>query len=268
MDTNKTFLHQQGAAALPPSYSSAPPAFRTTFGSLSLHEMDKLRLIQFSSADISMVRETIKRVWSSGIQAERTYSVSHEFKLRGTPWTTYDRGTNAVQSMILMREIFASLYSAGWILTASTDISRKISDKDTLLFRKQPVPPPTATWVTISFKSDDKLRFLGAPPELLNAFASTFSSNRVLRSHAAKDSAANYYQFNLMGYPWRAHGEDTMRARLLILQMVELLETHGWSLYASIDQKSSTSDSSYGETDVWYCIKSADWVPGSIVLHH
>jgi hypothetical protein len=258
------------AAAQPPSYDAQNAAFRTTFASVSLHMTDRIRFTQFPPDDIAKIRATIQYFWPRGIQAERRYSVSYEFKLRGVPWYGSGTGPDAVPSQILMREIFSRLYSLGWIMTASTDISRKGHDNDTLIFRKQPVPPPAASWAAISFKQGDKLRFLGAPPDLISSMSQLFRSTRMLQSESAKTTAANYHEFKLNGTPWYASGEDTMATRLLILKMVETMEMNGWSLYASIDQNTgppSNSNSSSSETDVWYCVKSADWTPGSIILH-
>lgn len=257
---------KDSSSSQPPAYSS--PAFRTTFGSVSLHMSDRIRFVQLPPEDIAVIKNTIQRSWAWGIQAERPYSVSYEFKLRGSPWSGSGTGSYAVPALILMREVFASLYSMGWIMTASTDISRKKFDKDTLIFRKQPVPPPAATWTAISFKTGDKLRFLGAPPELIAAFSTLLKNMKLLQSEAVKDPRLQYHEFKLYGYPWAATGEETMKTRVLILKLVELLELHGWSLYASIDQNSGPSgDSNYSETDSWYCVKSSDWRPGSIILH-
>ena len=51
-----------------------------------------------------------------------------------------------------------------------------------------------------------------------------------------------------------------MKLRLLILRILELLEMYGWSLYASVAQASNDSDS-------WYLVKQADWIPGNPVFH-
>ncbi len=257
-------------AAQPPAYGSPAAPFRTTFASVSLHTTDRIRFLQFSPEEIAKIRATIQYFWPRGIQTERPYSVSYEFKLRGTPWYGSGTGPDAVPAQILMREVFSRLYSMGWIMTASTDISRKGYDKDTLVFRKQPVPPPAATWIAVSFKQSDKMRFLGAPPDLIAAMSQMLKSMRRLQSEAVKTTADNYHEFKLLGNPWYASGEDTMATRQLILKLVETLEMQGWSLYACIDQNSgphNSNNSSTSETDVWYCVKSADWTPGSIILH-
>lgn len=51
-----------------------------------------------------------------------------------------------------------------------------------------------------------------------------------------------------------------MKTRGLLLKILQLLEGHGWSLYASVDQQTSASD-------FWYLIKMADWVPGKPIFH-
>ncbi|KAM3447320.1 hypothetical protein MY3296_008847 [Beauveria thailandica] len=266
------------SGAPPPAYdaavgssssSSSPPApFQTNFASLSLHMSDRLRLVQFPDDDVAAVRAVIRQVWREGIQAERPYSVSHEFKLRGRPWSGSGTGPYAVPAIVLVRELFACLYARGWIMTASTDISRKEFDKDTLIFRRGGPLLPPVSWMAVSFKQGDKMRLLGAPPGLVAAVGDVLASMRLLQARTEKDAAMGQYEFKLYGYPWSATGEETMRTRLLVLRLVEVLERHGWSLYASIDQNSGPSgDSSYSETDCWYCVKSSDWTPGSIIIH-
>lgn len=257
------------ASASDPSAVPSAVPFTTTFASLSLHMSDRLRLVQFPRDDIDAVRAILQRVWAAGIQAERPYSASHEFKLRGSPWTGSGTGPYAVPALYLVRDVFACLYARGWIMTASTDVSRKKFDKDTLIFRRQNGgPPPPASWMAVSFKQGDKLRLLGAPADLVSALARLFAGMRMLQNQSVKDAARDHHEFKLHGYPWAASGEETMHTRVLLLKMVEVLEMHGWSLYASIDQNNGPAgDSNYSETDSWYCVKSSDWTPGSIIIH-
>jgi hypothetical protein len=242
-----------------PSYSPS----RTAFASISLHQYDRMRLMQFPQEDIAALRRVIQQTWHRGIQEERPYSVSHEFKLKGYPWS--GQGKDAIPARIVMREIFAYLYSNGWILHASTDISKKLSDKDTLIFRKQQTAPPPSDWFCISFNQGDRLRLIGASEELLNSFRQLLNSMGLLQNEFWKESHNNAWEFKLNGYPWLATGEETMTTRLLILNMVGTLESHGWTLYASLDQ--STAGEKTSETDSWYCVRDKNWVPGMAVFH-
>jgi len=239
----------------PPAYTNeGASSSETAFASLSLHQTDRIRLLQFSATE-NGIREVIRRNWHRGIQSERPYSSSHEFKLSGNPWD--GQGSDAIPARIVIREILAYLYSIGWVLYASTDVSKKRLDKDTLIFRKVQ-PPPVARWVSISFNQHDRLRLIGAPPELISAVQNLLRSMRFIQQEFWKERHNNAYEFKLNGYPWTASGEETMRTRLLLLKLVEVLETNGWSLYASIDQNNGThgNNSDESETDSWYCVQT------------
>lgn len=245
--------------------SSSFASFRTTFASISLHRTDRLRLLGFQTADIQGIRDVIQSSYRKGIQQEQLYGGSHEFKFHGNPWS--GQGSDAIIARILMREILAYLFSIGWILHASTDVSKKEFDKDTLFFRKQQVPPPASDWISISFNLSDRLRLIGAPPQLVQDMKGLLSRLGLLQQDMGwKDANLKAWEFKIRGYPWRASGEETMSTRLLLLKMLECLESHGWSLYASVDQNTGHGEHT-SETDSWYCVKDRNWVPGAAVFH-
>lgn len=256
----------QSSSILAPAYAAPAYApFRTTFASLSLHRSDRIRLLGFPTPEIAGVRHVIQTCYNKGLQAEQVYGGAHEFKLYGNPW--YGQSSDAIPSRIVMRSILAYLFSAGWILHTSTDVSKKTLDKDSLLFRKQQNPPPPSDWIAISFNTMDRLRLIGADAQLISDFKSLLSSMHLLQSDIGwKDRASGAWEFKLNGYPWNASGEETMRTRMLLLRMLECLENSGWSLYASIDQNTGSSENS-SETDTWYCVRERGWVPGSAVFH-
>lgn len=166
-----------------------------------------------------------------------------------------------------MREMLARLYQEGWILHASTDVSKKQLDKDTLMFRKQESAPPAAEWISISFNMSDRLRLIGADTELISAVRQLLQNMRLLQTDCGwKDQRLGAWEFKINGYPWRASGEETMTTRLLLLRLLETLEQHGWSLYASVDQSTSSGDN-VSETDSWFCVRDKGWRPGSAVFH-
>src|SRR6516164_6466171 len=77
---------------IPTEVELAPPAyvessFKTSFASISLHRTDRIRLLQFPPEDITAIRNVMKENWIDGIQDERTYAKSHEFKCLGNPWS-------------------------------------------------------------------------------------------------------------------------------------------------------------------------------------
>lgn len=242
---------------------SAPswPAFQSQFASISLHQSDRIRFMQFPAETLAGVRDVITRSYKPGIQDERPYAGSHEIKLKGYPWESI--GTYSTSSRVMMRELFSYLYSAGWIVHQTVDLSKVQFDKDTIIFRKQPVPPPQSCWFAMSFNYNDRIRLIGADRDLIGAFQGLLKSMNLYQSETWKETDA--FEFKLRGYPWMPTGEATMSMRLLILRMLELLEMNGWSIYASVDQSNAAANSS--EADSWYLVKAADWVPGNPVFH-
>jgi hypothetical protein len=239
-----------------------PQRVGSTFACMSLNMFDRLRMIQFAAGDIELVRQAIKKVWMKGIQEERNYHGAHEFKLKGNPW--FGQGNDAVPSRSLMASVFSTLYNKGWILVASTDISKKQMDKDSFLFRLQIPPPEPCTWMAISFNRGDRLRLIDAPRELIEPFRAMLKP--LLQQEGWK--VPNAYEFKCRGYPWFAQGSEAVSTRIMLLYMLQILETQGFRLYASIDQNTGPGgDSSVSETDTWFCCRSLSWSKGTPVYN-
>jgi hypothetical protein len=65
------------------------------------------------------------------------------------------------------------------------------------------------------------------------------------------------YEFKLNGVPWSAVGENTMRVRLMLLELVAALDRLGWRSYAAVHLYETRM------VDTWYFVRPSDWVPGS-----
>jgi len=230
--------------------------FRTSFACMSLHSVDRIRFLQFPQENILDLRSVIQASWYLGIQAVQTHSLSHEFKLNGSPWK--GQGSDAIPSRIVMGSILAYLYSVGWILQASTNVTKVEYDKDTLIFRKQEMPPPETDWIAISFNQSNRLRLIGANTQLICAFRTMLKGTKLLRGEGWKDKSRRTWEFKIQGAPWIASGEEKMVVKLLLLKLVETLERQGWSLYASVDQNAASVGPS-GKTDSWYCSRKKGW---------
>jgi hypothetical protein len=213
---------------------------------------DRIRLLRFPQPVLDAIQTTILTHWPGGIQGARPYQASYEFKLHGYPWNGI--GENSVHSRRLMYRILEALFNCGWILVLSTDVSKKTTDKDSLLFRQQTSAPAPRTWFAISFSRHDRLRFIDAPTEVVQRMLSLLKTET--ESHKVYDhSGGGTYELKLRGSPWWPDGKNTMEVRRLLLVLLEGLEANGFAVYASIDQKVGGSDS--GETDTWHCYKQA-----------
>ena len=182
-------------------------------------------------------------------------------------------GKEAVTSRQLMNRFLAALFAQGWVLNLSTDASKSVSDADTLLFRFQnPVPAP-CEWMAISFSNSDNIRFMRDVQQhdgVVDAFINLLADK--VQRHNPHEKVPGCYEIKLRGNPWRASGGETMYARLLLLQLLQTLEQHGWTVYASVDQKyqsgGSNNSSASGDTDTWHCCRQTEWKPGMPVYHN
>jgi hypothetical protein len=156
---------EKASAPPPPSYkastavpSTLSPIFHTRFASLSLHRLDRLRFLRFPPEIVQACEQAVTLAWKRGIHSSRLYGQSHELRLYGSPW--FGAGDQATEARRLMCALLRRLHTLGWVMTLSTDISKKKTDKDALLFRFQSPPPAECDWASISFSRQDRIRFI------------------------------------------------------------------------------------------------------------
>lgn len=51
---------------------------------MTMNMADRLRLLACPEEVIPLIRETIQKNWEPGVQVERSYNGSHEFKMKGS----------------------------------------------------------------------------------------------------------------------------------------------------------------------------------------
>jgi len=69
------------------------------------------------------------------------------------------------------------------------------------------------------------------------------------------------YEFKLKGRPWGGMGEETVKSRVLVLQLLALLEGLGWRSYAAVGLGTEFGD--FKKPDTWYFVRPVGWVVGS-----
>ncbi|KAF9700859.1 hypothetical protein EKO04_000211 [Ascochyta lentis] len=246
--------HQQQQPTSAPAYASTssdqpPPPFQTRFASMSMHSNDDLRFMHFPTEVVDQCRSTVLGVWKGGIQKERMYGNSQEFKLSGYPWSAM--GSDAMEACRLIGALLGTLRSLGWVLSLNTNVSQNLANKDSLIFRYQSPAPAPCDWCSISFSRTDRIRLIDVSPEVCQALPARLGQEWVSKT---SQYAPGIQEVKLHGYPWAAGGKDTMRVRELLLTMLETLEEEGWTVYASIDQSMSSQNTS--ETDTVSILKS------------
>lgn len=102
---------------------------------MSFNMKDRIRLIDAPSF-AACVKDAIQSQWYNGIQKERDYCGSIEFKLSGNPW--YPNGSETVSGRMLLCQIIANVRAKGFKLYGSVDISigNKGMDLESWIFRR------------------------------------------------------------------------------------------------------------------------------------
>jgi len=62
------------------------------------------------------------------------------------------------------------------------------------------------------------------------------------------------YELKIRGTPWYVSGDDTMRAKEILLCLVETLEQTGWTVYASIGQNGHANGMGTDTVSLYYLL--------------
>lgn len=130
-----------------------------------------------------------------------------------------------------------------------TDVS------DALIFRRANHIPPPCEWLNVSFHGGDKLKILNFPPtDLVNDIMATFMID-IQRYEVIPDRA----KIKFKGYPWRPLESDGAETQLKLLALLEILERHGFMLYARTSARYTDETS---ESNVLVFRRRRDWAVG------
>ena len=66
------------------------------------------------------------------------------------------------------------------------------------------------------------------------------------------------------GYPWMSMSTSAVGMQIVLLNLIQTLESHGWSLYTTA--MLGMGDGGTG-SDSWFCVRDLAWVEGAPVYH-
>lgn len=113
---------------------------------LSLHEEDKIRVMNLPRELVDPLHLVIQSRWRKGIQSEGLFGISYEFRLHGKPWSLSSWEDVEDEESInnargLVAHILCFLLQHGWALVATTNIvgqyitSSGLREKETMYFK-------------------------------------------------------------------------------------------------------------------------------------
>ena len=204
---------------------------------ISLNRTDRLQMISAPEGIRQVVRQIIGQYWITrgGIQKEREYNGSWEFKLTGTPW--WSTGEESVMSRFLICKILEGLQSSGWHIRSAIDICRRVQDKSVLVF--YPSQQLNAPVMCLSFNDTDKIRLINAPEELVGVLKSIIQSYwyKGIQQERRLPTPCMAHEFKFMGNPWAGYYcvVDGLHMRSLLCYFLQALSLRGWRLLTSAD---------------------------------
>ncbi|XP_046840345.1 uncharacterized protein LOC124434494 [Xenia sp. Carnegie-2017] len=203
---------------------------------ISLNRTDRLRILCAPEPIITIIRGVIQSVWSPGtIQNEKDHHGSWEFKLSGNPW--HSSKGESVMARYLILKILEAMMVQGWHNIAAIDISRRLSDKSVLIFKKG--EPKCCPVMCLSLTDSDKLRLINAPHELDDTFKEIVLSrwmNGIQEEKIMNLSFGGVRQLKLRGCPWNGGiNNDTCHMRSFLCNVIEAYAARGWRVLMAGD---------------------------------
>ncbi|KAF9904191.1 hypothetical protein EC991_002939 [Linnemannia zychae] len=103
---------------------------------ISLHDTDKIRLINVPPSFVSPLRFAIFEAWDRPIQQETSLKQcdGYEFKLKGRPWSCPPKNEQHVSSKKLILALLRVMEMRGWLLILASNVNYMREEKDSLFF--------------------------------------------------------------------------------------------------------------------------------------
>lgn len=210
---------------------------------LSLNSTDKIRVLAPENL-IPPLRQAICKRWSKGIQDERQYDKSFEFKLKGNPWTDWAHDSReAFEIPCLITDLFQALYREGWNYTCAINSGKSDYSLNALYFHYVPVDIKNDGFFSLTLNKTDRIRLFDLPNELLKNLISIMNEfwPKGIQEQGLK---SNCYEFKLKGNPWWSDAEEAVESRKLLSNLFQLFSVNGWKMYGSCDLTKSSSKKS------------------------
>ena len=93
----------------------------------------------------------------------------------------------------------------------------------------------------LSLNRNDRIRLISAPDYIVTSTAEVVTSSwdKGIQENEAKEG---FHELKLHGTPWWSHGEDAIKSRFLIINMIAKFQALGWDVAATLDVSRRLND--------------------------
>jgi hypothetical protein len=169
------------------------------------------------------------------LDSEDEVLLTSKMKLAGCSWTATGEQAVAVRRMVLAVITVARSHKYELVTNLNTK-----GTTDSLLFQhKSSLLTSPEDMFIMSLNRNDRLRIIGAP-----SYIET-EAEEVVSEHWGVQGVSPYagsFEIKLYGTPWWADGEDTVKARNVIAQLIARFKSVGWEVGATVDVSRKLQD--------------------------
>ena len=164
--------------------------------------------------------------------------VTSKLSLGGLSWTAWGEDSINVRKMILNFIEAARKHKYELVTNLNTK-----GTTDSLLFQHKDSLQPDLReeMMMISLNRDDRMRLVACPGSVISLVEEVISQHwEGGLQHSKEKSGA--WEFKLAGYPWWASGEDTVKSRYLVANLIMKLKSVGWEVAVTLDVSRRLND--------------------------
>ena len=165
-------------------------------------------------------------------------TVTSKLGLAGFSWRAWGEDSINVRKMILNFVVAARKHKYELVTNLNTK-----GTTDSLLFRhkKSLQADLKEEMMMISLNRDDRMRLIACPGSIITVVEEVITQHWEGGLQHSKEKTG-FWEFKLAGYPWWASGEDTVKSRYLIANLIMKLKSVGWEVAVTLDVSRRLND--------------------------
>ena len=174
---------------------------------------------------------------------EQLFLHANIFQLSRKPFAKNSSFEQAAGAKHLANQLLFRLYNHGCKLLVSSELSQTTIRSTWFLHREQTVPVQVG-FASIGISDRDILHFVDFPENLGQVVLDVVKENWPKGIQRTK-SIGQVLEVKLKGSPWRAHGDDSIKSKVLLRALLNELVSRNWVVYGSTNLRGNADTISF-----------------------